>query len=172
MTPCDLGSGECVPSARAHPVRLGGHASDPPQRCSVTLPARPAAAWAARAAVRAWAEALDVAPELVDDIEYVTSEAVSNSAEHAYPAEVTDGVITVTAEIVPVGQGRSARITVRDFGRWKPVDPDPSHRGHGLAAMVALATEITIRHHVDGGGTEITLVSPAANVDERRAARK
>lgn len=142
-----------------------GSDDDPPAPSptfELTLPAQLAAAWLTRARVRDWLESHAVAPGLVDDIEYMTSEAVSNSAEHAYPAETVDGTIHVAAELLVVDAGlRRVRVVVRDYGRWQPVDPDPGHRGHGLAAMVALAAEITIRHYHDDarGGTEVTLLS-------------
>jgi anti-sigma regulatory factor (Ser/Thr protein kinase) len=109
-------------------------------------------------------EAHDLPPATVDDVEYMTSEAVSNSAEHAYPPGfrgATGAVVEVAAEILVLADGlRRVRVCVRDYGHWRPVNPDPGHRGHGLAAMVALAAELTIRHH-DGAGTEIVLFSDA-----------
>lgn len=168
MPPCDAGADEHMPS----PCSPRASLDQPPNTCVFTLPAQLAAAWAARAQIRVWAEALGVAPDLVDDVEYMTSEAVSNAAEHAYPPDVTDGVIDVAAQLVPTADGRQVRVTVRDYGRWQPVDPDPNHRGHGLAAMVALAAEITIRHHdaADGGGTEVALLSPVVAADGARTA--
>jgi len=78
--------------------------------------------------------------------------------------DVMDGTVEVAAEVVMLDGGRRrVRVIVRDHGRWQPVDPDPGHRGHGLAAMVALAAELTIRHHdaTGSGGTEISLLSAA-----------
>jgi anti-sigma regulatory factor (Ser/Thr protein kinase) len=108
----------------------------------------------------------------VDDVEYVVSEAVSNSAEHAYtPETYSGGLITIEAEAFPVPEAGGdreelwrVRVRVADDGRWKPVNPERQHRGHGLAAIAALAAEVTIRRGEEGAsrGTEVIVVSPHA----------
>lgn len=167
MPPCDVDPDEHASSTGSHPASLEGPSSPPDLTCAFTLPAQLAAAWVTRTRIRAWLEAHALPEQLVDDVEYTTSEAVSNAAEHAYPADVTDGTVDVAAEIVVLDGGRrQVRVTVRDYGHWQPVNPDPGHRGHGLAAMVALAVEITVRHYdVDArGGTEISLLSAVGAV--------
>jgi serine/threonine-protein kinase RsbW len=137
-----------------------GAADAPPVACSFRLPAALAAAWAARNRIRAWLTAHRFPDDVVDDVEYLVSEAVSNSAEHAYAGQ-DDGVVEVDAAVEPAGPGlRQVRVAVRDRGRWRPVDPDPGHRGHGIAAMAALAQEVTIRRRPAPGGTEVVLLSP------------
>lgn len=159
MPPCDVDpESAALPSPPASAVT-------PPRTCVFVVPAELAAAWAARARIRDWMEAHRLPAGLVDDVVYMTSEAVSNAAEHAYPDG--DGVIEVGAELLGEPDGaRRVRVRVRDHGQWQPVKPDPGHRGHGLAAMVALAAELTVRHH-DGAGTEVTLVSAAVGGGER-----
>lgn len=146
-------------------------ATPPPATCAFTLPAELAAAWSARNRIRAWLTAHRFAEEFVDDVEYLVSEAVSNSAEHAY-REGT-GSVEVAAEVVAAGPGlRQVRVAVRDRGRWRPADPDPGHRGHGIAAMVSLAHELTIRRRPAPGGTELVLLTPPApDVVAARAVR-
>lgn len=164
MPPCNVDPDGNAASEQPCPASLDGPptpTSSPALTCAFTVSAQLAAAWLARSRIRNWLESLALPPALVDDVEYMTSEAVSNAAEHAYPPEAVDGTIDVAADVVTLDSRRlRIRVTVRDHGRWQPVNPDPGHRGHGLAAMVALAAELTIRHHdVTGGGTEITLLS-------------
>ncbi len=132
-----------------------------PVTCTFTLPARLAAPWAARSRIRPWLLEHRFPVDLVDDIVYLVSEAVSNSAEHAYPADTDDGTIDIHAEIVrPSPHDQAVRVVVRDHGTWQAVNADPGHRGHGIAAMAATAQELTIRHtEGPGGGTEISALS-------------
>ncbi|MGQ0576100.1 MAG: ATP-binding protein [Pseudonocardia sp.] len=164
MPPCEVDPEGAAARSGPAPVEA------PLRACAFTMPAQLAAAWAARARVRDWLESHALPPALVDDVEYVTSEAVSNAAEHAYAGG--DGAIEVEAEVLALPGGlRRVRVRVRDHGRWQPVNPDPGHRGHGLAAMVALAAELVVRHH-DGDGTEVVLLSavvPAGSTDPARS---
>jgi anti-sigma regulatory factor (Ser/Thr protein kinase) len=138
---------------------------------SFTVAAHVTSAWLTRARIREWLEALQFPADWVDDVEYVVSEAVSNAAEHAYPPETTDGLITIDAEAFPLRDVRGddeelwrVRVRVADTGRWKPVNPERQHRGHGLAAIAALAAEVTIRRGEEESsrGTEVIVVSPPA----------
>ncbi|MCW2722315.1 MAG: serine/threonine-protein kinase RsbW [Pseudonocardiales bacterium] len=124
-----------------------------------------AAPWLVRNRIREWLDAWSWPAELVDDVEYAVSEAVSNVAEHAYRGNPTMGNVVVEAIVETRSDAsRRLRITVRDHGRWKPVTPDPAHRGRGLFMMRELMDEVVIRRadSAEDEGTEVVLVSPAA----------
>lgn len=148
----------CEPESRTRP-RDPAAPGPAPVAIAFVLPARLAAPWAARSRVQQWLTAHGVEGDFADDLVYLVSEAVSNAAEHAYPPDTDGAVVEVQARLEPDGPARRVRVTVRDHGAWRPVDPDPGHRGHGLAAMAALAQELTVRRH-PGGGTEVEVLSP------------
>jgi anti-sigma regulatory factor (Ser/Thr protein kinase) len=177
--PCDVdpeGWGPLAgPDPSPSPAHLASSAAAAAPVAETTFSFRVAAhvtsAWLTRARVRGWLEALQFPADWVDDVEYVVSEAVSNSAEHAYPPETSDGLITIEAEAFPVRDAEGdheelwqVRVRVADDGRWKPLNPEQQHRGHGLAAIAALAAEVTIRRGEKGAsrGTEVIVVSPPA----------
>ncbi|HEY4418649.1 MAG TPA: ATP-binding protein [Pseudonocardia sp.] len=177
--PCDVDPERWGPLAgpdpSPSPARLASSGASGAPITATTFSFRVAAhvtsAWQTRARIRGWLEALQFPADWVDDVEYVVSEAVSNSAEHAYPPDASDGLVTIEAEAFPVRDAEDdhdelwrVRVRVADGGRWKPLNPEQQHRGHGLAAIAALAAEVTIRRGEDGDspGTEVIVVSPPA----------
>lgn len=175
--PCDVDPEGWGPLAGSDPSPSPAHlASSAAAAAPITattfsfrVAAHVTAAWLTRARIRGWLEALQFPADWVDDVEYVVSEAVSNSAEHAYPPETSDGLVTIEAEAFPVRDAGGdheelwrVRVRVADDGRWKPLNPEQQHRGHGLAAIAALSAEVTIRHGEKGAtpGTEVIVVSP------------
>lgn len=172
---CDVdpeGWGPLAGPGRAH-LTSSAAAAEPitATTFSFGVAAHVTSAWLTRARIRGWLEALRFPANWVDDVEYVVSEAVSNSAEHAYPPETSDGLITIEAVAFPVCAAGGdheelwrVRVRVADEGRWKPLNAEQQHRGHGLAAIAALAAEVTIRRGEEGPspGTEVIVVSPPA----------
>ncbi|QYN39078.1 ATP-binding protein [Pseudonocardia sp. DSM 110487] len=117
-------------------------------------------------------------PAWIDDLIFITSEAISNAAEHAYPPDTAEGPIHVEARLRfdteppsrpehPEGRARPrwrVQVRVADRGAWKPVNPAQGHRGHGLAAIAALAAHVTVRRGEQNSprGTELTITSAPA----------
>jgi anti-sigma regulatory factor (Ser/Thr protein kinase) len=146
------------------------------------VPAAATTAWAVREQFTEWLIALRWPALVIEDVVFAVSEAVSNCAEHAYPADALDPVIEIDATIetgetgdvverAPVDQHRPdtearstdqrLRIRIRDHGTWSPVPPGPSYRGRGLQMMTALMDDVVIHHSgTDRPGTEVILVSP------------
>lgn len=95
------------------------------QPCVFTLAANPAAAAAARDLIRQWLAGAGWPSDPAEDIVYAVNEAVSNTAEHAYPPG-TLGQVTVAARIehdpsgaarTVAGPVRRVRVSVCDQGR-------------------------------------------------------
>jgi serine/threonine-protein kinase RsbW len=101
---------------------------------------------AVRAAVAAWATALGLAGDTVDDIVLATHEALANVADHAYPDG--DGA----AELEAACLGGEIRVVVRDTGRWRTPAGDPGWRGRGMLIINGLADHVDVRR-ADGGTT-------------------
>jgi serine/threonine-protein kinase RsbW len=176
--PCDVDPEGWGPLAGPDPSPSSAHltssaAAPPVTETTFTfrVAAHVTSAWQTRARIRGWLEALQFPADWVDDVEYIVSEAVSNSAEHAYPPEHSDGLVTIEAEAFLVRDAEGdheelwrVRVRVADDGRWKPLNLEQQHRGHGLVAIAALAAEVTIRRGEDGtsSGTEVIVVSPPA----------
>jgi len=93
-----------------------------------------------RRRIAAWAGALGMASETVEDLVLATHEALANVADHAYPDG--DGEAWVEALCQPPGM---LTVVVRDRGRWRPPPEDPGRRGHGMAIIRGLAERVVIR---------------------------
>jgi anti-sigma regulatory factor (Ser/Thr protein kinase) len=87
-------------------------------------------------------------------------EATANVVDHAYPGQRA-GPVQIVARLLAGGlRGhRHVEITVRDWGRWRPVPADRGYRGRGLAMMKAFMHRVDLRCRDDG--TEVVLRSPA-----------
>jgi anti-sigma regulatory factor (Ser/Thr protein kinase) len=134
---------------------------------SVRLAATATAPLLARRGIRRWLEGLVWPAEGIDDIEYAVNEAVSNAAEHAYPAEdnhtAGGGEVEVTAVVETQLDGsRRVRALVSDHGRWRPVPVAHEDRRRGIAMMSVLMDEVSVRPGDGdaGRGTEVMLLSP------------
>ncbi len=117
-------------------LRLTG--GRPPLR--LELPADPSSLRGAREELRRWLDDEGLGRAEAADIVLATSEALSNSVEHAYPpGEPGAGVSVELAR-----DGRDAlTVVVRDRGRWKP-PAGAAHRGRGLALMRALMETVDV----------------------------
>jgi two-component sensor histidine kinase len=127
-----------------------------PAGLHAVLPIEPTSPRRARRLLADWLSAYPCGCGAVDGLIYAVSEAVTNSIEHAVPA---DGVVTVEATATCTDAGELARLvaTVTDTGRWRPAPADPGDRGRGLAMMEAFVE----RAHVDTGdsGTRVHITS-------------
>ncbi len=101
------------------------HRGSPPPRpapaaaadLELALVAVPAAARAARTAVRGWLQGHRWPEEDADDVVLAVNEAVANVIDHAYPPG-RPGNVHLEGRVVraPDGRSRSAQITVTDRG--------------------------------------------------------
>lgn len=123
-----------------------------------TLHAEPAAASVMRQHVRRWLAELAWPQDEADNVVLAVSEAVCNSAEHAYPDGGPGGLIRVSGESVSLrGGDRQLLITVCDRGRWRPIPEDDEGRRRGIPLMRALTQSLRVVG--TPAGTRVTLTS-------------
>jgi anti-sigma regulatory factor (Ser/Thr protein kinase) len=116
-----------------------------------------AAPAAVRQLFRAWLGELSWPMEDADDLLLAVSEAVSNSAEHAYPPGLV-GHVVVEAECVLDGNGsRQVVITVDDQGSWRPPPDWHENRRRGLPLMRACTASLDVSG--TPSGTRVRMVS-------------
>ncbi|WP_245724552.1 ATP-binding protein [Micromonospora citrea] len=116
-----------------------------------TYPSKPTSAAAMRRDVRTSLEAVDVDPDIVQDLLLAASEAVNNAVEHAQRPSRPEVRVRLR-----VADG-TVRISVRDFGTWRDRRP-AMDRGRGATLMNAHAdvrmvstaegTTVTIERHL------------------------
>jgi anti-sigma regulatory factor (Ser/Thr protein kinase)/putative methionine-R-sulfoxide reductase with GAF domain len=85
----------------------------------------------------------------VEDLMLASAEAAANAIEHAYGLE--SGVVEVRAWIS--GEG-PVKVTIRDFGNWRP--PRGTHRGRGLLLMEGLADGVEVIRSDEGTTIELS----------------
>ena len=117
-------------------------------------PADPRVLAEIRRAVHRWLGGLDIAPDLRDDLVYATSEAASNSVEHAYRIPGAGGTVTVTMW----SAAGILNIEIADHGHWMQPTSGPTSRGHGLQLIRGLVDTVTIESRA--GGTTVSLRHP------------
>jgi anti-sigma regulatory factor (Ser/Thr protein kinase) len=95
-----------------------------------------------RLTLRRWLHAHGAGDEEAYDIIVACQEACANAVEHAYGP----GRRTFDLEATYV-EGR-VRVTIRDYGRWRP--PRGANRGRGLPLMQALMDHVDVEHTDEG----------------------
>jgi sigma-B regulation protein RsbU (phosphoserine phosphatase) len=115
-----------------------------------------------RAELRRWLADREWPEEEGEDLVLAVSEAVSNSAEHAYGTERSapehDALVAVVVTELPDADRRRARAVVDDFGVWRATSSDKGFRGHGLPLIGTLMDSYDVDHR--STGTRVTIVSP------------
>ncbi len=101
-----------------------------------TVPALPGAVHDLRHELRRWLA--PIGDDASFDIELAVSEALSNSAEHAYCGRPS-GVVALQAR----HDGSTIDIDIVDHGSWRPSAADPV-RGHGLGIMRSMMDDVTV----------------------------
>lgn len=117
----------------------------------LTLPARPENVSVIRHVLGAFAEALRLSDDLVEDLRLAVTEACTNVVRHAYPPEVPGPVeITIrpTEDVVSV--------VVADHGRGIGASSDTTGPGLGLPLIAAIADEVELQP-VPGGGSRVAM---------------
>ena len=107
----------------------------------LTLPARPENVAVIRHVMGAFAEALQLPPDLIEDMRLAVTEACTNVVRHAYHGE-EPGPIDVT--IRP--NGDKLELIVADQGAGIGPSPDLAGPGLGLPLIAALADHVEIEH--------------------------
>jgi anti-sigma regulatory factor (Ser/Thr protein kinase)/anti-anti-sigma regulatory factor len=114
----------------------------PARSLSVNLPAAYHNLAAARDAVASWLARLHTSQADREVLALAVGEAVTNSVEHAYPAQ-SPGSVHVTADLDADGV---CTCRISDTGRWRAPEPVRGHRGFGLLVCERLVDACTVSH--------------------------
>jgi anti-sigma regulatory factor (Ser/Thr protein kinase) len=117
----------------------------------LTLPARPENVSVIRHVLGAFAEALRLDDELVEDLRLAVTEACTNVVRHAYPP---DQAGPVEISIQPLEEYVS--VIVSDHGRGIGTSSDTTGPGLGLPLIAAIADEVDLQP-VPGGGSRVAM---------------
>ena len=117
----------------------------------LTLPARPENVSVIRHVLGAFAEALRLPDDLVEDLRLAVTEACTNVVRHAYPAGVPGPV-----EISIVPSEDVVSVIVSDHGRGIGSSSDTNGPGLGLPLIAAIADEVDLQP-VPGGGSRVSM---------------
>jgi serine/threonine-protein kinase RsbW len=117
----------------------------------LTLPARPENVSVIRHVLGAFAEALLLPDDLVEDLRLAVTEACTNVVRHAYPPELPG---PVEISIVPTDEHVS--VVVADYGRGIGSSSDTNGPGLGLPLIAAIADEVELQP-VPGGGSRVAM---------------
>jgi anti-anti-sigma factor len=127
------------------------------------VPAIPEAVGDVRRSLRRWLGQAGATDEETHAVLVASGEACANSIEHAY------GPGDAELEVVARLDAEVARLTVRDFGRWRPARGE--HRGRGLELMHATMDEVAVTNDDAGTIVEMSLrLENAASAPEGRSA--
>ena len=117
----------------------------------LTLPARPENVSVIRHVLGAFAEALRLPDDLVEDLRLAVTEACTNVVRHAYPADVPGPV-----EITIIPSVDDVSVVVTDHGRGIGSSSDTTGPGLGLPLIAAIADEVELQP-VPGGGSRVAM---------------
>ena len=107
----------------------------------LTLPARPENVAVVRHVLGAFAEALHLPLDVIEDIRLAVTEACTNVVRHAY-----DGTDPGQLDVVMRPEGEVLEVLVTDDGRGIGPSPDTAGPGLGLPLIAALADSLEIQH--------------------------
>ena len=117
----------------------------------LTLPARPENVSVIRHVLGAFAEALRLPDDLVEDLRLAVTEACTKVVRHAYPADIPGPV-----EISIVPSDEVVSVIVSDHGRGIGASSDTNGPGLGLPLIAAIADEVELQP-VPGGGSRVAM---------------
>jgi len=117
----------------------------------LTLPARPENVSVIRHVLGAFAEALRLEDDLVEDLRLAVTEACTNVVRHAYPPDQT-GLVEIS--IQPLEEHVS--VIVSDHGRGIGTSSDTTGPGLGLPLIAAIADDVDLQP-VPGGGSRVAM---------------
>jgi anti-sigma regulatory factor (Ser/Thr protein kinase) len=116
-----------------------------------------------RGTVRAWLGGFGIGEDLCDDLVYATSEAASNSVEHAYRSPHAGSTVEVTLW----SEWGIVNVEIADRGSWLPAGSHLTNRGHGLPLIRGLVESVSIES--GAGGTTVSLRHPVSRSGAFRA---
>ena len=117
------------------------------------VPAVPQAVGDVRRSLRRWLEQAGAGDAETHAIVLAAGEACANSIEHAYGPG--DAELEVAAHL----DAGMVRLTIRDYGQWRPARGE--HRGRGLELMRATMDDVAVTQ--GDGGTVVELSLRLAN---------
>src|SRR4051795_10731931 len=117
----------------------------------LTLPAQPENVSVIRHVLGAFAEALRLPDELVEDLRLAVTEACTNVVRHAYPPDLPGPV-----EISIRPEEERVNVVVADRGRGIGSSSDMTGPGLGLPLIAAIADEVELQP-VPGGGSRVAM---------------
>jgi serine/threonine-protein kinase RsbW len=117
----------------------------------LTLPARPENVSVIRHVLGAFAEALSLPDDLVEDLRLAVTEACTNVVRHAYPPEHT-GPVEISIQPLEA----YVTVIVSDHGRGIGTSSDTTGPGLGLPLIAAIADEVELQP-VPGGGSRVAM---------------
>jgi serine/threonine-protein kinase RsbW len=120
--------------------RRGAHITAASSDVRLTLPARPENIPVIRHVLGAFAEALRLPPDLVEDMRLAVTEACSNVVRHAYDTDQTGPI-----DVLVQPRGDQLDVIVSDRGRGMGPSPDVEGPGLGLPLIAALADSIELQ---------------------------
>ena len=148
---CDAIVGALLPngSRRDDAALLAAHTERLLDPLVLSLPADVDGLPMLRRILRRWLREQGGSDRHVEDMALACSEACANAIEHAYspPAGQVEIEATVSGD-------RTALITIRDFGRWRP--PRGKNRGRGMELMRGLAETVDVEHRDDGTSVRLS----------------
>jgi serine phosphatase RsbU (regulator of sigma subunit)/anti-sigma regulatory factor (Ser/Thr protein kinase)/ABC-type transporter Mla MlaB component len=122
--------------------------AEPVPLLRMELPGELNSVTAARRGLGEWFDRLDLAQDDRDALLLAVVEAVTNSVEHAYPAN-RRGPVQVDAVLCDDGY---LECHVTDLGEWKPPDPAMAYRGHGLMVAGHMVDDMVVSHPAGQAG--------------------
>jgi anti-sigma regulatory factor (Ser/Thr protein kinase) len=121
---------------------------------TLTLPARPEHVAVVRHVLGAFAEALRMPEELIEDLRLAVTEACTNVVRHAYPAE-EPGAVEISVE----PREEEVLVVVTDNGRGIGTSSDTSGPGLGLPLIAAIASSVDLQSS-PGAGSRVAMTFP------------
>ena len=118
----------------------------------LTLPARPENVAVIRHVLGAFAEALQLPADLVEDMRLAVTEACTNVVRHAYH-DGEPGPI----DVVIRPNGTKLELIVSDHGAGIGPSPDLAGPGLGLPLIAALTADLEISHGPDNRGSRVAM---------------
>jgi serine/threonine-protein kinase RsbW len=121
----------------------------------LTLPARPENVAVIRHVLGAFAEALQLPADLVEDMRLAVTEACTNVVRHAYDDDERGSANVMRVDLLPSEDGM--QVIVEDRGRGLGPSPDASGPGLGLPLIAALTSALEVSHGADDRGSRVAM---------------
>jgi serine/threonine-protein kinase RsbW len=121
----------------------------------LTLPARAENVAVIRHVLGAFAEALQLPANLVEDMRLAVTEACTNVVRHAYSEREARDANAMRVELLPATDGM--QVIVEDRGRGLGISADAGGPGLGLPLIAALTSQLELSYGTEGRGSRIAM---------------